>query len=163
MKKIMAMMALMAFAGLALAACGGGSSSSSSSDTSSSSSGSSSSSKSASSGGGYGSGSSSSTKTTAASSSSSSAREGEIKVNMIDDAFQPKVITGKAGSTVKVELKNTGAREHNFKIDSQKQADADVEPGEDATVSVKIPSSGTVQFYCEYHKGLGMVGTLKAS
>jgi plastocyanin len=164
MKKIMAMMALMAFAGLALAACGGGSGgSSSSSDTSSSSSGSSSSSKSASSGGGYGSGSSSSTKTTAASSSSSSAREGEIKVNMIDDAFQPKVITGKAGSTVKVELKNTGAREHNFKIDSQKQADADVEPGEDATVSVKIPSSGTVQFYCEYHKGLGMVGTLKAS
>jgi plastocyanin len=162
MKKIMAMMALMAFAGLALAACGGGSSSSSS-DTSSSSSGSSSSSKSASSGGGYGSGSSSSTKTTAASSSSSSAREGEIKVNMIDDAFQPKVITGKAGSTVKVELKNTGAREHNFKIDSQKQADADVEPGEDATVRVKIPSSGTVQFYCEYHTGLGMVGTLKAS
>ena len=159
MKKIMAMMALMAFAGLALAACGG----SSSSDTSSSSSGSSSSSKSASSGGGSGSGSSSSTETTAASSSSSSAREGEIKVNMIDDAFQPKVITGKAGSTVKVELKNTGAREHNFKIDSQKQADADVEPGEDATVSVKIPSSGTVQFYCEYHKGLGMVGTLKAS
>jgi plastocyanin len=163
MKKIMAMMALMAFAGLALAACGGSSSSSSSSGTSSPSSGSSSSSKSASSGGGYGSGSGSSTKTTAASSSSSSVREGEIKVNMIDDAFQPKVITGKAGSTVKVELKNTGAREHNFKIDSQKQADADVEPGEDATVSVKIPSSGTVQFYCEYHKGLGMVGTLKAS
>jgi plastocyanin len=159
MKKIMAMMVLMAFAAVALAACG----SSNSSDTSSSSSGSSSSSKSASSGGGSGSGSSSSTKTTAASSSSSSSGEGEIKVNMIDDAFQPKVITGKPGSTVKVELKNTGSREHNFKIDSQKQADADVEPGEDASVSVKIPTSGTVQFYCEYHKGLGMVGTLKAS
>jgi plastocyanin len=160
MKKIMAMMAMMAFAGLALAACG----SSSSSNTSSSSSGTSSASKAASSGGAYGSGSSSSTKTTVASSSSgSSGSGGEVKVNMVDDAFQPKVITGKAGSTVKVELKNTGSREHNFKIDSQKQADADVEPGEDATVSVKIPTSGTVQFYCEYHKGLGMVGTLKAS
>jgi plastocyanin len=158
MKKIMAMMAMMAFAGLALAACG---SSSSSSNTSSSSSGTSSASKAASSGGAYGSGSSSSTKTTVASSSSGSG--GEVKVNMVDDAFQPRVITGKAGSTVKVELKNTGTREHNFKIDSQKQADADVEPGEDATVSVKIPTSGTVQFYCEYHKGLGMVGTLKAS
>jgi plastocyanin len=157
MKKIMAMMAMMAFAGLALAACG----SSSSSNTSSSSSGTSSASKAASSGGAYGSGSSSSTKTTVASSSSGSG--GEVKVNMVDDAFQPKVITGKAGSTVKVELKNTGTREHNFKIDSQKQADADVKPGEDATVSVKIPTSGTVQFYCEYHKGLGMVGTLKAS
>ena len=81
---------------------------------------------------------------------------------MVDDKFQPATITGKAGSTVKVELKNTGSREHNFKIDGQK-ADADVEPGEDATVSVKIPTSGSVQFYCEYHKGLGMVGTVKAS
>jgi plastocyanin len=86
----------------------------------------------------------------------------DVKMQMVDDAFQPKTITGKAGSTVKVELKNTGSREHNFKIDGQK-ADADVEPGEDATVSVKIPTSGSVQFYCEYHKGLGMVGTVKAS
>jgi plastocyanin len=82
---------------------------------------------------------------------------------MVDDAFQPKAIVGKAGSTVKVELKNTGSNEHNFKIDSQKKADADVEPGEDATVTVKIPTSGSVQFYCEYHKGLGMVGTVKAA
>ena len=82
---------------------------------------------------------------------------------MVDNAFEPKAITGKAGSTVKVELKNTGQAEHNFKIDSQKGADADVEPGEDKTVSVKIPASGSVQFYCEYHKGLGMVGTVKAS
>jgi plastocyanin len=59
-------------------------------------------------------------------------------------------------------LKNEGSREHNFKIDGQK-ADADVEPGEDAKVSVVIPKSGSVQFYCEYHKGLGMTGTVKAT
>jgi plastocyanin len=82
---------------------------------------------------------------------------------MDDNYFKPKTITGKAGSTVKIELKNEGSNEHNFKIDSQKQADADVAPGKNATVSVKIPTSGTVQFYCEYHKGLGMVGTVKAS
>jgi plastocyanin len=81
---------------------------------------------------------------------------------MVDNSFEPTTITGKAGSTVKVELKNKGQREHNFVIDSQKIS-KDVEPGEDATVSVKIPDSGSVQFYCEYHKGLGMVGTLKAS
>jgi plastocyanin len=84
-------------------------------------------------------------------------------MNMVDDAFQPKAITGKGGSTVKVVLKNTGSREHNFKIDSEKGVDADVEPGKSATVTVKIPTSGTVQFYCEYHKGLGMVGTVKPS
>ena len=66
-------------------------------------------------------------------------------------------------STVKVELRNEGQREHNFKIDSQKGVDADVEPGEDGSVTLKIPASGSVEFYCEYHKGLGMVGTVKAS
>jgi plastocyanin len=144
MKKITA---LLAVAALGLAACG------SSDDNASSSS-----SSSASAGGGYGSGGS---KTTA-SSTSGSAASGEVKLGMVDDKFQPAALTGKAGSTVKVELKNSGGAEHNFTIDSQK-VDKDVEPGEDATVSVKIPSSGSVQFYCEYHKGLGMVGTVKSS
>jgi plastocyanin len=150
MKKITA---LMAVAALALAACGSGDDNGSSASSSGSSS-----SSTAAAGGGYGSGGSKTTSSNATTSNSS----GEIKMQMVDDAFQPKTITGKAGSTVKVELKNTGSREHNFKIDGQK-ADADVEPGEDATVSVKIPTSGSVQFYCEYHKGLGMVGTVKAS
>ncbi|MEA2497422.1 MAG: hypothetical protein QOJ29_5333 [Thermoleophilaceae bacterium] len=82
---------------------------------------------------------------------------------MYDNYFKPKTITGKAGSTVKIELKNEGKRDHNFKIDSQSSANADVAPGKNSTVSVKIPASGSVQFYCEYHKGLGMVGTVKAS
>jgi plastocyanin len=137
--------ALLAAGMLTLAACG------SSDDNSSSSA-----SNSTSAAGGYGSASSS--KTTSASSSSGS---GSTEVEMDDDYFKPKTITGKAGSTVKIELKNEGGNEHNFKIDSQKGADADVEPGKTATVSVKIPTSGSVQFYCEYHKGLGMVGTVK--
>jgi plastocyanin len=145
--------ALLSIGVLALAACGSSSNSSSSSNTTASSG----------SGGGagaYGSGSSKSkTKTTAVSTSGSGSNE----VEMDDNYFKPKTITGKAGSTVKIELKNEGSNEHNFKIDSQKQADADVAPGKNATVSVKIPTSGTVQFYCEYHKGLGMVGTVKAS
>jgi plastocyanin len=147
MKKITA---LTAVAALGLAACGSSDDNSSSAGASSASSG----------GGGGAYGSASSTKTTSNSSSSGS---GETKVDMADNKFEPATITGKAGSTVKVELKNTGQAEHNFKIDSQKGVDKDVEPGEDATVSVKIPTSGSVQFYCEYHKGLGMVGTLKAS
>ena len=81
---------------------------------------------------------------------------------MYDDYFKPKAITGAPGSTVKVELKNEGKNQHNFKIDGQK-ANADVAPGKTATVSVMIPKSGSVQFYCEYHKGLGMVGKVQAS
>jgi plastocyanin len=136
--------ALVAAAALGLAACG----SSSSDNTSSSSS---------SAGGGYGAKAAKTTKTTAAGTS-------PTEVDMHDNFFQAKTITGKAGSTIKVKLKNVGNAEHNFKIDSQlKQADADLEPGKTATVSVTIPKSGTLQFYCEYHKGLGMVGTVKPS
>ena len=80
---------------------------------------------------------------------------------MVDDAFKPTTITGKPGATVKVTLNNTGSNEHNFKIDGQPKADADVEPGKTGTATVTIPKSGSVQFYCEYHKGLGMVGTVK--
>jgi plastocyanin len=130
-------------AALALAACG--SSGNSSSNTSSSAS-------TAASSSGYG------TKQATTTSSSGS---GSSTVEMHDYYFKSKTITGKPGSTVKIELKNEGKNQHNFKIDSQKQANADVKPGATATVSVKIPTSGSVQFYCEYHKGLGMVGTVK--
>lgn len=136
--------ALLAIGTLALAACGSSNDKTSSASSSSSA------------GGAYGG--SKTTKTTASTSSGS----GSTEVEMYDDYFKPKTITGKPGATVKVELKNEGKNEHNFKIDGQK-ADADVESGKNATVSVVIPKSGSVQFYCEYHKGLGMVGTVKAT
>jgi plastocyanin len=94
--------------------------------------------------------------------SSSQSGKPASEVDMYDKYFKPKTITGKAGSTIKVKLKNEGKLQHNFKIDSQlKQANADVKPGKAATVRVTIPKSGTLQFYCEYHKGLGMTGTVK--
>ena len=143
MKKITALLGLLVLVG-AIAGCG--SSSSASSNTT------------AASGGGYGS--AASTKTTAATTSSGSAKSALV---MKDDYFQPKVISGKPGSTVTVDLKNEGNNEHNFKITGQPKADADVAPGKTGTATVKIPASGTVQFFCEYHKGLGMVGTVKAT
>ena len=38
--------------------------------------------------------------------------------------------------------------------------DKDLEAGEDAKVSVTIPKSGVVSFYCKYHKSMGMAGAL---
>jgi plastocyanin len=148
--------ALLATAALTLGACGGSSYSSKSNGNSGTTT-TSSSSKSASSG--YGS--SASSKPASASNKSKS---GSHEVKMYDNYFGPKTISGKPGSTVKIKLKNEGQAQHNFKIDSQlKQADADVKPGATATVSVTIPKSGSLQFYCEYHKALGMTGTVKAS
>jgi plastocyanin len=86
----------------------------------------------------------------------------EAEVELDDFYFEPTVLKGKAGSTVKLELKNEGGVEHNFTIDSQ-QIDQDVEAGEDAEVTVTIPASGELSFYCKYHKSMGMAGALEPS
>ena len=69
------------------------------------------------------------------------------------------MIQGKAGQKVTLELKNEGKVEHSFVIDSQ-NIDQTIQPGKDAKVTVTIPASGAVSFYCKFHKGEGMAGAL---
>ena len=83
------------------------------------------------------------------------------KLELDDNYFKPTTVTGDAGATVKLELENEGSAEHTFTVDAQK-IDTELEGGKSATVSVKIPDSGTVEFYCRYHRGGGMVGKLSA-
>jgi plastocyanin len=83
----------------------------------------------------------------------------EAEVELDDYYFKPTVLKGKPGSSVTLELKNEGSVEHNFTIDSQ-GIDKDLEAGKDAKVSVTIPKSGVVSFYCKYHKSMGMAGAL---
>jgi plastocyanin len=87
---------------------------------------------------------------------------GEAEVELDDDYFEPTVLQGKPGEKVELELKNEGSAEHNFTLDEQ-NVDQDVEAGETATVTVTIPSSGQLSFYCKYHKDRGMAGALEAS
>jgi plastocyanin len=84
---------------------------------------------------------------------------GEAEVELYDYYFEPTVLKGKPGSSVTLELKNEGSVEHNFTIDSQ-GIDKDLQPGKDVKVSVTIPKSGVVSFYCKYHKSRGMAGAL---
>jgi len=87
---------------------------------------------------------------------------GKTEIELDDYYFEPTVLKGKAGSKVMLELKNEGKVEHNFSIDSQ-MIDKDIEAGETATVSVTMPQSGQLSFYCKYHKSMGMAGALAAS
>ena len=84
---------------------------------------------------------------------------GSAEVELDDYYFKPTVLKGKPGSSVTLELKNEGSVEHNFTIDSQ-GINKDLEPGKNATVSVTIPKSGVISFYCKYHKSMGMAGAL---
>jgi plastocyanin len=83
----------------------------------------------------------------------------EAKVELDDYYFEPTVLKGKPGQKVTLELENEGKAEHNLTISSQ-GIDKDIEAGEDAKVTVTIPKSGALSFFCKYHKSMGMAGAL---
>jgi plastocyanin len=69
--------------------------------------------------------------------------------------FEPSCVQG--NGTLSVTVKNVGDVEHNFSVTSL-GIDKDIEKGESVTVSVKLPASGTLPFFCKYHKTSGMQG-----
>jgi plastocyanin len=74
--------------------------------------------------------------------------------------FKPTVLTGTANRSITLEVRNEGTAQHNFSIDSQR-LDVTIAPGASEEVEVTFPASGTVEFYCSFHRSLGMVGELK--
>jgi plastocyanin len=143
MKRAILAVAVLALVAAVAAGCGGSNKSSSSSE-----------------GGGGGGGGKKTIAGVPANDHGSKTVSGETEVELDDFYFEPTVLKGKAGSKVTLELKNEGSTEHNLSIDSQ-GIDKDVEAGEDAKVSVTIPQSGEISFYCKYHKSMGMAGALE--
>jgi plastocyanin len=88
--------------------------------------------------------------------------ESKVEVELDDDYFEPTVLEGKPGERVTLELKNEGGSEHNLTID-ELQIDQDVEPGDEAEVEVTFPDSGTLTFFCKYHRGQGMAGAFRTA
>jgi plastocyanin len=86
---------------------------------------------------------------------------GKTEVELDDFYFEPTVLEGKPGQKVELELKNEGNVEHSFTVDSQ-GIDKDLEPGDEGEVTVTIPKSGAISFFCKYHKSSGMAGALAA-
>ena len=64
-----------------------------------------------------------------------------------------------SGQSLTVELKNEGKAEHNFSISGQ-NIDMNLEPDKSATVTVTVPASGNVQFFCKIHQTRGMQGAI---
>jgi plastocyanin len=74
-----------------------------------------------------------------------------------DYYFKPTVFKGPGGGTATLELQNEGDVEHNFSIDGL-HIDQDLEKGAKKTVTVQLGDATRVDFYCKYHKALGMRG-----
>ncbi len=86
----------------------------------------------------------------------------EVDVEQDDFYFEPTVIEGTAGQEITIKLENEGKATHNFTLEDQ-SIDQTVAPGDDASVTVTFPQSGTLEFFCKFHRGQGMVGELKVA
>jgi plastocyanin len=83
---------------------------------------------------------------------------GAVNLEQRDYSFTPTFLKAKAGTTVKVKVKNGGGAEHTFTIDDQ-NIDETLSPGDTTTVDVAIPANGKpVTLYCRFHVNSGMQG-----
>ena len=85
-----------------------------------------------------------------------------VEVEQDNYYFNPTILTGSPGEKVTITLKNEGSTTHNFSLDQQNLS-KDVSTGQQATVTVTFPRSGVLEFYCRFHRSLGMVGELTTS
>ncbi len=86
----------------------------------------------------------------------------QTSVQQANFLFNPTVLTGSAGQSLKIEIHNGGSVPHTFTIDDE-NVDVLVQPGQDTSVDVAFPDSGVVEFYCRFHHGSGMAGELKVA
>jgi plastocyanin len=82
-----------------------------------------------------------------------------VAVEADDFYFGPTFIKGPAGAKVNVQLHSEGKAKHTFTIDDQK-INQPLDPDATATVSVTLPSSGVLVYYCQFHQSQGMQGAL---
>lgn len=80
-----------------------------------------------------------------------------IEVELNDDSFNPEVITIPNGTATTLVLKNKGKKEHTFTVEKL-GIDAEVQPGNEKTITVQPKQPGTYELICRYHFQEGMVG-----
>jgi plastocyanin len=87
----------------------------------------------------------------------------ELELNDEDGVFymEPTVLMGSPGQGLTIELKNESKNGtlHNFSLTEQ-SIDMDVQAGQAGSVTVTFPQSGFLEFFCKYHRPMGMAGEL---
>jgi plastocyanin len=81
----------------------------------------------------------------------------KLELELDDTYFGPTFIIANAGTKVTVELENEGSIAHTFTIDGM-NVDQLLDVGKKATIDVQLPASGSVVFYCRFHRDGGMQG-----
>ena len=86
----------------------------------------------------------------------------QLDIEADDFYFKPTFVDAKPGTKLTIQIENEGKNEHTFTIDSA-NVDQDLAPGKKAEVSVTVPASGNLNFYCRFHRGSGMQGAIVAT
>jgi YVTN family beta-propeller protein len=82
-----------------------------------------------------------------------------LEVEADDYYFSPADIHGVPGQMLTIEVSNESRTLHNFSIPEQ-GIDQDIRPGAKIDVTVTFPTSGALEYFCKFHKALGMTGRL---
>lgn len=80
-----------------------------------------------------------------------------VDIEVDDNYFKPTFVQAAPGATVTVHLANEGGATHTFTLDDA-SVDQTLQPGDDATVTVTVPTSGSLRFSCNFHGAMGMQG-----
>lgn len=90
---------------------------------------------------------------------SSKGSSASLEVEADDFYFGPSFIKAAAGQTLTLELKNDGKVPHTFTT-ADGTVDEQLAPDGKKTVTVKAPASGVLVWYCRFHRGQGMQGAV---
>jgi len=79
-------------------------------------------------------------------------------------AFSSTILEGTPGQQLDLTVRNPTGKDiyelqHNYTLEEQ-GISVDIEPGEDATVTVTFPESGSLTFFCRRHVDEGQAGAL---
>jgi uncharacterized cupredoxin-like copper-binding protein len=90
-------------------------------------------------------------------------------VQLREFAIEPSSFTANVGDTVRFNVTNQGAREHNLELELESAGidqvlfPANLQPGESGTVEFTFSQPGTWEFYCPVgqHRERGMVASVQ--
>jgi plastocyanin len=87
----------------------------------------------------------------------SAAADTALVVRMLDNTFEPKDLTARAGQTLTVTVENKGTAMHNWRVASAKGADGraiqtELLPGgKSQSVTFTLSQAGTYELICDIH------------
>jgi plastocyanin len=82
-----------------------------------------------------------------------------VDVTATNFVFTPSTITATPGQVLKLVVHNTTSTPHNISQTAQ-NINTDLDPGATQTVTLTMPASGRLVFFCEYHQAKGMTGSI---